>query len=149
MEYQNHIKPKGAPFSVSHEWEQINQKLETLGNMADGYAYKFLRMLENSALEHHSVSYFANQLNIHKDYLRQTCIESFGHPPSYFINLKLAHEACKLLSEPSLYIFEVADKLHFEDPSYFSRVFKKHVGVSPKIYRKLAQASVSNLNTSC
>lgn len=149
MEYQNHIKPKDAPFSVSQEWEQIIQKLETLGNMADGHAFKFMRMLEDSALEHHSVFYFANQLNIHKDYLRQKCIESFGHPPSYFINLKLAHEACKLLSESNLYIFEVADKLHFEDPSYFSRVFKKHVGVSPKIYRKHSQASADSLYSTC
>ncbi len=148
MKYQNHINPEDTLLSVSQEWEQLVQGIESLGNMADGHAYKFIRMLENSALEHRSVSYFANQLNIHKDYLRQRCIESFGHSPSYFIKLKLTHESCKLLSETNLYISEIADKLHFEDPSYFTRTFKKQVGVSPKNYRKIAQASPSSQNTS-
>ncbi|MCD8336875.1 MAG: helix-turn-helix domain-containing protein [Lachnospiraceae bacterium] len=56
-------------------------------------------------------------------------------PMSFFINLKMK-QACKLLRTTDLYIYEVAQSLGCTDPYYFSRQFKKTVGVSPKEYQK-------------
>lgn len=62
----------------------------------------------------------------------QTCT---GHAPmDFFIRLKMK-EACKLLRTGHHYIYEVAQKLGYHDPFYFSRLFKKTVGVSPKEYQ--------------
>ncbi|EEG72103.1 transcriptional regulator, AraC family, partial [[Clostridium] hylemonae DSM 15053] len=44
-------------------------------------------------------------------------------------------EACKLLKATDMYIYEVSSELGYEDQYYFSRIFKKVVGVSPRDYK--------------
>lgn len=55
-------------------------------------------------------------------------------PIQYFIHLKMQH-ACQLLDSSERPIKHVAMELGYEDAYYFSRVFKKVMGVSPQQYR--------------
>ena len=57
-------------------------------------------------------------------------------PIEYFIKLKI-HFACQLLNQSSLKINEIAGKVGYTDSLYFSRLFKKVTGKSPKFYRSL------------
>lgn len=57
-------------------------------------------------------------------------------PMNYFIGLKI-ERAGQLLVETDLKINQIALKLGFEDPYYFSRVFSKTMGMPPKKYREL------------
>ncbi len=59
-------------------------------------------------------------------------------PIDYFIRLKM-QKACELLSTSDLRIREIATALGYIDPYYFSRLFKKVMGVSPRAYRKTNQ----------
>lgn len=62
-----------------------------------------------------------------------------GHAPmDFFTRLKMK-EACNLLRSGREYIYEVAQHLGYKDPYYFSRAFKKVVGVSPRDYQKGSQ----------
>jgi AraC-like DNA-binding protein len=45
-------------------------------------------------------------------------------------------EAIRLLKDSELNISEIAYNLGFSDPLYFSKYFKKEVGVAPLQYRK-------------
>jgi AraC family transcriptional regulator, arabinose operon regulatory protein len=59
-----------------------------------------------------------------------------GHPPiDYFIQLKI-QRACRLLDNSGWMIADVAREMGFEDQFYFSRVFRKVMGMSPVMYRK-------------
>lgn len=42
----------------------------------------------------------------------------------------------KLLSDPSIAIVDISNLVGFEDQSYFSKVFKKMTGLSPKKFRE-------------
>lgn len=64
-------------------------------------------------------------------------------PITYFLHLKI-ERASQLLKNTNLKINQIALKLAFDDPYYFSRIFKKIVGMSPKSYRQ--SSSTSNLN---
>ncbi len=55
-------------------------------------------------------------------------------PIDYMTHLRI-QEACRLLDFTTLRIKEVALKVGFEDPFYFSRVYKNIMGMSPKEYR--------------
>lgn len=44
--------------------------------------------------------------------------------------------ACKMLKESDMPITAISDSLGFSDPLYFSNVFKKYVGSSPRTWRK-------------
>jgi AraC family transcriptional regulator, arabinose operon regulatory protein len=63
-------------------------------------------------------------------------------PMDYFINLKM-QEAIRLLSNQSMRIKEVAFSLGYNDPFYFSRLFKKYIGKSPGEFVKTAMNKTS------
>ena len=59
-----------------------------------------------------------------------------GHSPiDYFIQLKI-QRACRLLDNSGWMIADVAHEMGFDDQFYFSRVFRKVMGMSPGEYRK-------------
>ena len=59
-----------------------------------------------------------------------------GVPPvEYHIRLKI-RRACSLLKQTDLNITEIAYRSGFEDSNYFTRQFRKVIGVSPSLYRK-------------
>jgi AraC family transcriptional regulator of arabinose operon len=59
-----------------------------------------------------------------------------GHSPiDYFIQLKI-QRACRLLDNSGWSIAEVAREMGFEDQFYFSRLFRKVMNMSPRVYRQ-------------
>lgn len=56
-------------------------------------------------------------------------------PMAWFIQLKI-RKACEWLDQTGLSVKEVAEKLGYDDPYYFSRLFKKVQGCSPTAYRQ-------------
>ncbi|MBB5635168.1 AraC-like DNA-binding protein [Pedobacter cryoconitis] len=66
-----------------------------------------------------------------------------GMPPiDYFIHLKM-QKACQLLYTNKAKIKEVAMDLGYEDPYYFSRLFKKYMGLSPEQYKLTTSGQLS------
>lgn len=57
-------------------------------------------------------------------------------PKQYITKIRL-DKAMQLLQSSDLNVSEVARKVGFQDPLYFTRVFTNHTGVSPREYRKL------------
>jgi AraC family transcriptional regulator of arabinose operon len=56
-------------------------------------------------------------------------------PVEYFLGLKI-QRACQMLDSTEMRIKEIATRLAFIDPYYFSRLFHKITGMSPADYRK-------------
>ena len=62
--------------------------------------------------------------------------EQTGHSPmDYFIQLKMQH-ACMLLAFRGDSISRIGMELGYRDPYYFSRAFRKVIGMSPTQYRR-------------
>lgn len=57
-------------------------------------------------------------------------------PMDYFIHLKL-QKACLLLYSSDTKIKKIANAIGYDDPYYFSRLFKKYLNISPDQYRVL------------
>ena len=59
-----------------------------------------------------------------------------GYPPiKHFIHMKMEH-ACYLLDNTTEQMGKIAGRLGYEDPLYFSRIFRKTVGLPPSDYRR-------------
>ncbi|MBE7638259.1 helix-turn-helix domain-containing protein [Sneathiella sp. P13V-1] len=77
----------------------------------------------------------ASRMGISSRYLSDTLKSVTGMAAQEHIHLYLLDEAKNLLLQPNISVSQVAYQLGFEYPQYFSRLFKKKVGVSPKVYQ--------------
>ncbi|MBL8995083.1 MAG: helix-turn-helix transcriptional regulator [Spirochaetia bacterium] len=78
---------------------------------------------------------------VSSDALRHAFRKEFGLSPLRYLIQKRIEEAKRLLAASSDPIREVARQTGFEDEFYFSRVFKKETGLSPRAFRKNGGAS--------
>ena len=61
--------------------------------------------------------------------------ERFGMSPSeYIINLRM-NVACQLLKSTDMTVKQIAAAVGYSDPHFFSKLFKKKTGASPREYR--------------
>ena len=81
-----------------------------------------------------TVEWLASKLGVSHRYMRDTIKTETGKTAVDQINLYLVEEAKNLLLAPNTSISETAYRLGFEYPQYFSRLFKKKTGLSPKEY---------------
>ena len=82
-----------------------------------------------------TVEDFAKHLNLSESHFSSLFRNKIRTSPiDYFIKLKI-HYACQLLSQTDLRISQIADKIGYDDSFYFSRLFKKINGKSPRAYR--------------
>ena len=78
----------------------------------------------------------AREFNYSSSYFFHLFKKRTGYSPIHYFNLKKMQKACKLLIYTDLEVKEISLRLGFDDPLYFSRVFKKYMGISPKFYRQ-------------
>jgi AraC-like DNA-binding protein len=92
------------------------------------------------------VATVAAQVNVSQSYFFSLFKQITGCPPmDYFTKLRMA-EACRLLNSPTARVKEVAIELGYNDPFYFSRVFKSFSTVAPSHYRRLSRASPKKIH---
>ncbi len=82
-----------------------------------------------------TVNYMASQLSLSPKYLSDLLKQETGKTALELIHLYVISEAKNLLVEGNRSITEIAYELGFENPPYFSRLFKKEVGMSPKEFK--------------
>jgi len=96
-----------------------------------------LRNLINANfIEQRSVQFYADHYSMNMNSFSKRVKQEYGKSPLVLIQERMILEAKKLLHLTYKSIKEVAVVLGFEDVFYFSRFFKKHVGVSPKKFRQ-------------
>ena len=95
----------------------------------------FLNLLSLHIRHEHSVTFYAEQLNITPQYLRRIVKELAGRNAYQVISDFLNREICKSLLETSLTLQEIAEELHFSDQAVLSKFFKRNNGMSPLKYR--------------
>ncbi|UOQ87160.1 AraC family transcriptional regulator [Gracilibacillus salinarum] len=78
----------------------------------------------------------ARHIGLSKQHVIYIFKKETGTPPiDYFIKMKIQH-ACQLLDLTEWSLKEISHSLGMKDPYYFSRLFKKVIGMSPTAYRQ-------------
>lgn len=83
-----------------------------------------------------TVSFMASELHLSSKYLSDLLKQETGKTALELIHLYLISQAKNLIVEGELSISEIAYRLGFENPPYFSRLFKKETGMSPKDFKE-------------
>lgn len=71
---------------------------------------------------------------LHEDHLRRCFKKEVGMTPQEYLNHLRIENAKKLISQAQMRLSEVAYQSGFYDPLYFSRVFHKQTGLSPRAW---------------
>ncbi|MDB8998477.1 helix-turn-helix transcriptional regulator [Parabacteroides distasonis] len=82
-----------------------------------------------------SAKYCADKMNFSVNYLSDLLRKDTGKSTLEHIQLRLVEAAKEKLFDTNKSISEIAYELGFEYPQYFSRLFKKRVGMTPNEYR--------------
>ncbi|HTE29989.1 MAG TPA: helix-turn-helix domain-containing protein [Chryseolinea sp.] len=82
-----------------------------------------------------TVKYMASELTISARYLSDLLKQETGKTALEHIHIFLIDEAKNMLVSTDNTIAETAYQLGFENPPYFSRLFKKEVGLTPNEYK--------------
>ena len=83
-----------------------------------------------------SLMKIAENINMNPSHLSKKFKSETGVSMKEFINQRRIKEAGRLLKKGERSITDIAFQVGFEDPSYFSAVFRKFTGQTPKEYRK-------------
>jgi AraC-like DNA-binding protein/mannose-6-phosphate isomerase-like protein (cupin superfamily) len=89
----------------------------------------------------HLVTDYAALLNISPNHLNKTVKQITGKSPTKWIDEALVLEARVLLYQTELSVAAIAAEIGIFDPSYFSRLFKKCTGLTPRAFRKMIEKS--------
>lgn len=96
---------------------------------------KFRSLVEQNFKEIHLVKEYADLLNESPAHLNKIVKSITGENVGEFIIKRIVLEAKRLLIYTDLSNKEISFKMNYDDPSYFSRLFRKKVGTSPSEFK--------------
>ncbi|MDQ0176589.1 AraC family transcriptional regulator [Bacillus chungangensis] len=95
-----------------------------------------------------SIDYLARMAGLSPNYFGEAFKKAFGQSTTdYMTELRIGH-AKQLLRDSDLFLRDIARKVGYNDEFYFSRKFKKEVGVSPSAYSKNSRKRISVFSVS-
>ncbi len=113
-------------------FKTYENKAEFLDNLFDSIC----EHLANNIYTNISIEELCQKTNYSKSYISRIFKSKSGMSiMEYHTKLKI-DEACKLICEKKNTIYHISEKLGFNNQYYFSKVFKKHVGMTPNQYKK-------------
>ena len=92
--------------------------------------------LQSRYNENITLTGFSEKHNISAGHLSNLLKERLGMSFSEYITAKRVQKAKELLADERLSVEKVANEVGYKDYFYFTKVFKKAVGISPSKYRK-------------
>lgn len=107
----------------------INKKNSKKSIVADVKKY-----IESHLEQKFTLNEVAEHFGLSPNYLSSIFKKDCAYSFTKYINMLKINAAQRMMTEEKLKVYEVANRLGYEDAFYFSKVFKKYVGCSPKEY---------------
>ncbi len=101
-----------------------------------GVFSRFQGLVRTHAGDAWTVRDYAAELGVSARHLSRVCQDAVGQSPAGFVGSERMREARRLLVYTRATIAEIGYALGYDDPSHFSRVFRRHEGLTPKEYRQ-------------
>lgn len=132
------ILSKGL-FSIEETVTHISSALNRQRKLSSE-AQRLVRQAMAYLHEHYSESItrrdIAQHVGLAEDYLTHCFRQELGMTPIAYLNRYRVNQAKLLLKETPRSITEIAMDVGFSDSGYFSRVFRREIGVTPDAFRR-------------
>lgn len=140
LTFSNEFKREAYLYTLA---AQLGDDLHKNTSAASEYEYSYktyvnhaLDYIENNYYNNIRISAIADYIGINRSYLT-ICFKKVMNmsPHEYLIEYRI-RQAKNMLKTTSLSISEIAEKVGYTDSLAFSKVFKNHIGISPKTFRR-------------
>ena len=110
----------------------LNVRLPAAALLAEAY----LRLIDLHFSQKKQISEYASILGVTPSHLTDVTRELLGVPASELLYRRLVLEAKRMLAYSEQTISEISFSLNFDDPSYFTRFFRRESGLTPTDFRR-------------
>ena len=101
--------------------------------------WEFQWIVNTYCKTHKNSSYYCSILGVSEKVLSKSLKMSTGYTPKVYIDQRLILEAKRMLSYSNESIKHVCYSLGFDEPTNFSKFFRKHTKLTPQAFRDLQQ----------
>ncbi len=118
--------------------QNFSEKINKLSDSkVNAYIKKTLEYIDCDLTRDFNVEEMASRVGVSKYHFMREFKRVTKYSVVEYVNLRRCNRAQILLKDENKTIFDICVLCGFESSSYFSRVFKKYIGISPKEYRTL------------
>jgi AraC family transcriptional activator of pobA len=121
---------------ITIEQKNNNEHTPDVSNYNYALLKSFQKLIEKNYKKLKLPMEYAELLYITPNHLNGLCKDYAGIAAGELIRNRIILEAKRMLINQQTSIAEIAYELNFKDNSYFSKFFKKQVGVTPEEFRK-------------
>lgn len=122
---------------VSRAWTMYGAN-DALEHLAPGPVAKAIAVIYREYRDDLKVAELANRVHLSANYFGEVFKQTTGLSVQHYINKHRIDRARVLLEESNQGITEIALDVGYDDPNYFSRMFKRMCGMTPRAYRQRA-----------
>lgn len=129
------LKTNTAKYKAMFGNHEDAVKVMGSGSYSDRYVNIVAKIIQNSYSQNIKIEKIAEKLAVNRSYLSSTFKKNTGLSIKDFLTNYRIEQASIMLSDKKITVNEVASAVGYDDPYYFSRIFKKNKGLSPTEYR--------------
>jgi two-component system, response regulator YesN len=138
--------PSGYSFSLFawRDWsfalmQQLSQTLSARHMKERNPMTEIVKYIEQNYPSDLSLQEVAGKFYVSREYISRKFKQEYGINFSDYIGSVRIEKAKLLMQNPNLKLAQISEMVGFHDVKYFSKVFKKQVGCSPKDFRGQAE----------
>lgn len=122
---------------IPEETAQQTNHVKFISHRKNHVIKTIMDYMESHYAEKISLEGIASNMYLSPIYVSKLFKEETGESPiQYLIQVRLKHAVQLMKEYPQYSIKKIAIEVGYEDAFHFSKIFKKHMGVTPKEYRK-------------
>lgn len=114
----------------------VSEDLDASLNPKYQHVYRAADFISKHYSEPITLDHLASRFFISKYYLCRTFKEITGYSINEYVNIHRIKHAKRLLEETDLCVSDIARQMGYESITYFEKVFKTYMTISPLKYRK-------------
>lgn len=134
MLYETMMLLQRVPMVDAEQVETVQRSLTDIP--VSRYVDDFVQLVSDHFREEHGTEFYADRLCITPNYLNKIVRQSLGKSAKTYILDQILAEACRQLKYTTLPVAYIAAQLHFDTATYFVRLFKKYMAMTPMEYRE-------------
>lgn len=97
---------------------------------------RFIQLVNQHCARQHQIGYYASRLCLTERYLSTVIRQASGMTAKKWIDQALVTRIKVELMHTDKAVSQIAEDLHFANPSFFCKYFKRETGMTPNEYRK-------------